>query len=193
MPTTRIPPAPMSGLFGRLLSAYARRVYGQVPANALVFWHNRPVLRSVLAFERRVATWRTLDAHLKTYAVMASAATIGCSWCLDFGYYLAHTTGLDESKVREVPRWRESPAFTPLEREVMAYAEAMSTTPLTVTDEMVAGLLAQLGPAAVVELTEMVAVENQRSRFNAAAGLASQGFSDGCALPLAEAAAGATP
>lgn len=160
-----------------------------MPANALVFWHNRPVLRSVLGFERRVAKWRTLDAHLKTYAVMASAATIGCSWCLDFGYYMAHTDGLDESKVREVPRWRESAVFTPLEREVMAYAEAMSTTPLTVTDEMVAGLLARLGPAAVVELTEMVAVENQRSRFNAAVGLTRQGFSDVCALPLAEPAA----
>ena len=162
-----------------------------MPDNALVFWHNRPVLRSVLAFERRVARWRALDPHLKTYAVMASAALIGCSWCLDFGYYLAHTAGLDESKAREVPRWRESAVFTPLEREVMAYAEAMSTTPLTVTDEMVAGLVAQLGPAAVVELTEMVAVENQRSRFNAAVGLASQGFSAVCDLPLAEPAAAA--
>jgi AhpD family alkylhydroperoxidase len=184
--STRIPPAPTSGLAGRLLTAYARRTYGQVPDNALVFWHNRPVLRSVLSFERRVARWRTLDPHLKTYAVMASAALIGCSWCLDFGYYLAHTAGLDESKAREVPRWRESEVFTPLERDVMAYAEAMSTTPLTVTDEMVAGLVDRLGAAAVVELTEMVAVENQRSRFNAAAGLTSQGFSAVCALPLAE-------
>jgi AhpD family alkylhydroperoxidase len=115
---------------------------------------------------------------------MASAAVIGCSWCLDFGYYVAHTDGLDEAKVREVPRWRESEAFTPLEREVMAYAEAMTGTPMTVTDEMVASLVEQLGPAAVVELTEIVAVENQRSRFNAAAGLASQGFSAACDVPL---------
>ena len=34
--------------------------------------------------------------------------------------------GLDLAKVREVPRWRESGAFTPLERDVLAYAEAMS-------------------------------------------------------------------
>jgi hypothetical protein len=38
----------------------------------------------------------------------------------------------------------------------------------------------------VVELTMMVAIENERSRFNAAMGLASQGYSDVCELPLAQ-------
>lgn len=117
---------------------------------------------------------------------MASAATIGCCWCLDFGYFLAHTEGLDEEKARQVPVWRESTLFTPLERDVLAYAEAMSLTPLTVTDEMVAGLHDQLGSAALVELTELIALENMRSRGNAAMGLASQGYADSCDLaPLA--------
>ena len=31
----------------------------------------------------------------------------------------------------------------------------------------------------------MIAVENERSRFNSAAGLASQGYSDVCEIPLA--------
>ena len=30
-----------------------------------------------------------------------------------------------------MPRWRESDVFTPLERDVLEYAEAMSVTPLT--------------------------------------------------------------
>ena len=84
-----------------------------------------------------------------------------------------------------MPRWRESEVFTPLERDVMEYAEAMTATPPTVTDEMVAGLLESLGAPAVVELTQMIALENMRSRFNSAAGLASQGYSEGCDLPLA--------
>jgi alkylhydroperoxidase family enzyme len=71
-----------------------------------------------------------------------------------------------------------------LERDVLEYAEAMSTTPLGVTDEMVDRLVAQLGVEAVVELTQMVALENMRSRFNSAAGLQSQGYSDVCELPL---------
>ena len=56
----------------------------------------------------------------------------------------------------------------------------MTATPPTATDRMVATLRDDIGDAALVELTMMVAVENQRSRFNAALGLASQGFSESC-------------
>lgn len=186
MPSTfRIPKARVTGLYGKAMSAYARRTYGQIPDNAYVLWHHRPVLKAVLKFEQRVARWRALDPTLKSYAQLASAGVIGCSWCLDFGYFLAHNEGLDLAKVHEVPRWRESDVFTPLERDVLEYAEAMSTTPLTVTDELVTRLIDQLGTPAVVELTQMIALENMRSRFNSAAGLQSQGYSDVCELPLA--------
>jgi alkylhydroperoxidase family enzyme len=65
----------------------------------------------------------------------------------------------------------------------MAYAEAVSLTPPAVTDEMVAALREDLDDAQIVELTMLVAVENQRSRFNTAMGLTAQGFTDRCALP----------
>jgi len=117
----------------------------------------------------------TLDATLRSYGQLASAAVIGCRWYLDFDYFSSHNDGLDIAKVREVPRWRESDAFTDLERDVMEYAEAMSTTPPTVTDWMVDKLVDQLGRPAVVELTQVIAVENMRVRFNSAAGLQSQG------------------
>jgi AhpD family alkylhydroperoxidase len=186
MPSTfRIPRATLTGLYGKALSIYARRTYGEVPDNAYVYWHNRKVLKAVLGFEQKVAKWDRLDEHLKSYAQIASAGVIGCSWCLDFGYYKAHDDGLDLAKVREVPRWRESEVFDDTERAVLEYAEAMSTTPLAVTDEMVAGLIERLGVEAVVELTQMIALENMRSRFNSAAGLQSQGYSDVCELPLA--------
>ena len=186
MPSTfRIPKAPITGLYGRFVSAYARRTFGQLPDSTYVYFHHKPLLKSVISFETKVAKWRELDPTLKSYAQLASAGVIGCSWCLDFGYFLAHNDGLDLTKVREVPRWRESDVFTPLEREVLEYAEAMSVTPPTVTDEMTASLIEQLGAPAVVELTQMVALENMRSRFNSAAGLQSQGYSDVCELPLA--------
>jgi alkylhydroperoxidase family enzyme len=186
MPSTfRIPKATITGLYGKALSMYARRTFGEIPDNAYVYFHHRRVLRSVLGFEQKVAKWDRLDPLLKSYAELASAGVIGCSWCLDFGYFLAHNDGLDLAKVREVPRWRESDVFTPLERQVLEYAEAMSSTPLTVTDEMVAGLIRELGVEAVVELTQLIALENMRSRFNSAAGLESQGYSDVCELPLA--------
>ncbi len=186
MPSTfRIPKAPMTGAYAGVLKAYARRTWGAVPDTAYVLWHNKPVLKAVLGFERKVAKWDALDKHLASYAQLASAAVIGCSWCMDFGYFLAHDEGLDEAKVREVPRWRQSDAFTSLERDVLEYAEAMSATPCAVDDELSQRLQDALGVKAVVELTQLVALENMRSRFNSAAGLQSQGYSDVCELPLA--------
>jgi AhpD family alkylhydroperoxidase len=186
MPSTfRIPKAPITGLYGRLMTWYARRTFGELPDGMYVYFHHKPVLKAVVGFEGKVAKWHALDPMLKSYAQLASAGTIGCSWCLDFGYFKAHDDGLDLTKVSEVPRWRESDVFTPLERDVLEYAEAMSSTPLTVTDAMFAGLVNGLDTAAVVELTQMIALENMRSRFNSAAGLQSQGYSDVCELPLA--------
>jgi alkylhydroperoxidase family enzyme len=187
MPSTfRIPKADLTGPYGALVRLFARkRLGGEMPDNAYVYFHQKQVLKAVMTFEGKVSKWDALDPMLKSYAQLASAGVIGCSWCLDFGYFMAHNDGLDLAKVREVPRWRESDVFTPLERDVLEYAEAMSTTPLTVTDEMTARLLDRLGAPAVVELTQMVALENMRSRFNSAAGLQSQGYSDVCELPLA--------
>ena len=188
MPSTsrfRIPKATITGAYGAAVLWYCRRTFGDVPDNLYVLWHNRKVLKATLSFEQKVAKFDALDPQLKVFAEMASAGAIGCSWCLDFGYFVAHEKGLDEQKVREVPRWRESELFTDLERDVLDYAEAMTETPPTVTDAMVERLREQLGEAAVVELTMMVAIENERSRFNSAMGLASQGYSDVCELPLA--------
>lgn len=188
MPSTfRIPKATITGLYGAVMSAYSRRVYGQIPDGAYVYFNHPKLLKAVVGFENKVQKWDELDPLLKAYAQLASACSIGCSWCVDFGYFMAHTKGLDLAKLREVPRWRESSAFNKVERDVLEYAEAMTVTPPTVTDAMVENLLNQLGIPAVVELTQMIALENMRSRFNAAAGLQSQGFSDVCALPLASA------
>jgi AhpD family alkylhydroperoxidase len=178
----RVPLDPPTTLLGKAVTWYSRRAFGDVADNVLALLHNRPVLTALMRFEMRVDKWDHLDADLKNLAQMASAAVIGCSWCMDFGYYAAHSKGRDVEKLREVPRWRESDVFTALERSVMAYAEAMSTTPLAVTDEMAARLRDDLGDAAFVELTMMVAVENERSRFNSALGLTTQGFSDRCEL-----------
>jgi alkylhydroperoxidase family enzyme len=76
----------------------------------------------------------------------------------------------------------------------MAYAEAMSQTPPTVTDELSAALLAGLGAPALVELTARIALMNASARTNIALGIQSQGFSAACGLqPLAPRSAAGVP
>ena len=139
--TTRVPKAPITGVYGWMLKRFSRKLLGDVPEPAEVMWHNRAVLTSVYGLGRKAQKWDRLDADLKSLAHMAVAALVGCSWCLDFGYFHAHNEGLDEVKASEVPRWRVSAVFTSLERDVMEYAEAMSETPPRVTDELSARLL----------------------------------------------------
>ena len=65
----------------------------------------------------------------------------------------------------------------------MEYAEAMSQTPPTVTDEMSAALLEELGAPALLELTARIGVMNMTARANVALGIRSQEFSAACGLP----------
>ena len=183
----RIPTTEITGVQGALVKRFAKKTLGQVPEPLGVYWHNRKVLRGYLAISSQSQKWEVCDPGLKSFAHMAVASLIGCSWCLDFGYFQAHNEKLDLEKAREVPRWRESEVFTPLERDVMAYAEAMSQTPPTVTDEMAARLLKQLGAPAMVELTSVIALANVYARTNVAFGIESDGFAPACGLkPLAE-------
>ncbi len=179
----RIPLDPPRTLTYRLTEWYSRRRFGAVAEPAAAMAHNPRVLMSDARHEMSLEKWHALDPTLKDLAVMASAVTVGCSWCVDFGYWVTVSEGIDPAKLRAVPTWRDSDVLTDLERRVVEYAEAMSTTPMGVTDEMVAGLRRDLDDAALVELTTMVAVENSRARANSALGLHSQGFRDRCELP----------
>jgi alkylhydroperoxidase family enzyme len=179
---SRIPVTARQTTFTRFAAWYSRRKYGAVLDPLDVMAHNPRVLRADAFFEGSVAKWDRLDPQLKLLAVLTSSATIGCSWCMDFGYWVAHSEGVPEAKLREIPRWRDSDAYTDVERLVMTYADAMSRTPMEVDDAVVAALREHLDDAALVELTMMVAVENQRSRFNSALGLTGQGFKDRCEL-----------
>lgn len=186
MSTTRVPKAEVTGLYGAVVKRFSKRLLGRVPEPLGVYWHNPAVLKATMGLGAKAQKWDACDLGLKSFAHMAVAAQIGCSWCLDFSYFQAFNDHLDLDKAREVPRWRESDVFTPLERQVLEYAEAMSETPPIVTDEMVAGLLAQLGAAAVVELTAFIALANMNSRGNVALGIESEGYAESCdTRPLA--------
>ena len=183
MTTTRVPAAEITGPLGAIAKRTCRKKIGDVPESLGVMWHNQRVLRSFFGFSAKADRWDACDRQLKSFAHMAAVAVVGCSACLDFGYFRARDEQLDMEKAREVPRWRESALFTPLERDVLEYAEAMSQTPPAVTDELSARLLAALGAPALVELTAFVAAANMASRANVTLGIESQGFATACGLP----------
>jgi AhpD family alkylhydroperoxidase len=122
---------------------------------------------------------------VRELALFWTARTIGCSWCVDFGSMLQRLDGLDIQRLKDIDNYATSMAFSADERAAIAYADAMTTDPHTVTDEQVADLRARFGDAGVFELTYQIGVENMRARMNAALGITEQGFNSGdaCRIP----------
>jgi alkylhydroperoxidase family enzyme len=190
--TLRVPKAEITGIYGAVVKKFSKRMFGAVPESVQAAWHHKPVVKLTFGIGQKTRKWNECDENLKSFAHMATAAMIGCSFCLDFGYFMAHNEGLDEAKAREVPRWRESDVFSPLERDVMEYAEAMTHTPPTVSDELSDRLLDALGAPALIELGATIAVANYYARSNTALGVESEGLAASCGLqPLAEPAGNA--
>jgi alkylhydroperoxidase family enzyme len=179
--TLRVPKAELPAELRENMIKYL----GAVPEPVEVLWNNPRLAEDNQDFSAKVGAWDVADASLKTFAHMAVAAQVGCSWCLDINYFHALNQDLDLAKASQVPRWRQSEVFTPLERDVLEYAEAMTNTPTTVTDELSKSLLDRLGPAALVELTVFIGFANLATRCNTAHGITSQGYSDACEIPLA--------
>src|SRR5262245_14159127 len=104
---------------------------------------------------------------------------------MDIGSAVGRAAGVTEAQLYDLASYRESPAFSPLERLVIGYAEAITKTPVDVPDALFAALHEHFDDAQLVELTAAIAWENYRARFDHAFGIEAQGFSEGafCVLP----------
>ncbi len=100
---------------------------------------------------------------------------------------------MTEAQLRELQTYRESEAFSPLEKLVLDDAVAMTLTPVEVSSDLFTALRAHFDEGQLVELTTAVAWENYRARFDHALGVEAQGFSEGAYCVLAERAAKETP
>jgi alkylhydroperoxidase family enzyme len=182
------------GIIPRLARGYAKRRFGQAVDPAAAASHHSGVLVAMGVLETAVEKgWGKLDPGLRWLATQVVAGRIGCTWCIDFGYYEGMHEGIDPLKVRAVPVWRESPLFDERERSVLEYAEAATMTPAEVSEECAERLHRYFSDAEIVELAAWVALENFRSRFNAGLGLRSQGFAEKCEVPMSADADGAAP
>jgi AhpD family alkylhydroperoxidase len=185
---TRIEPLPPKrvGPLTRVMYRAAKRRYGEVPEPAAVLAHHRRLLLTYAMHEEMLnRASKALPASVRELAVLWTARKIGCSWCVDFGSMLLRLDGLDVQRLKEIDNYATSPAFTDDERAAIAYADAMTTDPHTVTDEQVADLRDRFGDAGVIELTYQIGLENMRARMNTALGITEQGFNSGDACRIA--------
>ena len=185
----RIPalPAQDAGVLTRIAYWFARRRFGAVPEPLAVAAHHPGLLRASAMHELLAErASKVLPVNVREIAVYRTAVRLGCSWCVDFGTMLQKHEGLDIARLEHIAEYATSPLFSDQERLALAYADAMTATPIEVTSEQVAGLERAFGRKGVVELTYQIALENMRARTNSALEITDQGFSSGdaCRVPL---------
>ena len=137
------------------------------------------------AMEEATARLHGVDHRLKVLAELKAATLSQCEYCIDIGSQIAARAGITEDQLLALPRYRDSELFGELEKTVLDYAVGMSSTPVAVSDELFARLRNRFDDAQIVELTNIIALENMRGRFNLALDIGSSGFREGlvCAVP----------
>jgi alkylhydroperoxidase family enzyme len=71
-----------------------------------------------------------------------------------------------DEEVREVAVWQNSKVLGERERTAIEYAEQMTHTPVSVSNELFERLKKHFTDDQIVELTASIACENYRARFN---------------------------
>jgi AhpD family alkylhydroperoxidase len=187
MPRITAVPATEAGPFLKLFYRVARKRFGAVPEPMAITAHHGKLLRASVIHELLVEkAAHTLPVSVRELAVYRTATQLGCSWCVDFGTMLQLHDGLDIERLKKIDDYATSPAYTEQERLAIAYADAMTATPTVVTDEQTAALERAFGRKGLLELTYLIALENQRGRMNSALGITDQGFTSGdaCRVPM---------
>jgi alkylhydroperoxidase family enzyme len=142
------------------------------------------------AFEKATAKERHVEERLKALAETKAAAIVNCEFCCDIASSIARDAGITEAQLLALPHFRDSAEFSELEKLVLEYASAMSRTPAHVSDELFAAMREHFDERQLVELTNVIALENMRARFNSAFDMTPAGFREGmvCAVPETAAA-----
>jgi AhpD family alkylhydroperoxidase len=177
----------------RVILSVARRKTGQLTGRRTermiepleVYAHRPRLLIGYAMMEDATARLHSVDKRLKVLAELKAATLTSCEYCVDIGSQIARRAGITEEQLLALPRYRDSESFGELEKLVLDYAVGVSSTPVDVPDELFAKLRAYFDDAQLVELTNVIALENMRGRFNLALDIGSAGFSEGmvCAIP----------
>lgn len=169
----------------RKISGIAERDTERAIEPLEVYGHLWGLLIGYGMFEGAVEKAKLVDDRLKGLASVKAATLVHCEYCIDIASSVARKAGLSDAQLLALPHYRESDLFSDLEKLILDYAVGMTRTPVEVPDELFAALSEHFDERQLVELTNAIAIENMRARFNTALDIGAAGFTEGtvCAIP----------
>src|ERR1051325_5587058 len=100
---------------------------------------------------------------------------------MDINAAVGGKRGLSQQKIDAALGLRDGAELSLRERLALDYADHVSATPVDVSDELFARLVAEFTEREIVELTATIAHENYNSKFNRPLRIEANNF---CAIPL---------
>jgi 4-carboxymuconolactone decarboxylase len=96
---------------------------------------------------------------------------------------VSRAEGLSQQQLAGLTDFESSPALSDLQKRVLRYAEALTKTPVNVSQDQFDAVREYLDPKQMVELTSAIAWENFRARFNRGFGIEAERFMEGASCP----------
>lgn len=106
-----------------------------------------------------------LDAKLRELAYLKVTHLTDCHVCWHYHEAAARRVGVTDAQLRDLGAFEESGAYTPLEKDILRFAEQWSVRG-RIADDVMARLKATLPPAHLVLLAATTAQANTTTRFN---------------------------
>ncbi len=174
-----------AGPLVRLVYRITRRKVGRDVTPIALYAHRPRLLLGYGMFEQAAQSSARVDPGLRALVQLKGAALLGCEFCIDIGSHEARVAGISEAQLLDLWRYESSPHFDDRQRRVLDLTVGMTRTPVDVSDELFAALREHFDDGELVELVNLAALENLRSRFNATFRIGAEGFSEGmvCARP----------
>lgn len=154
-----------------------KRIAGKVGTSLKVLAHRPSIAWFGNLFGLAIEKSGTIEKRIHLLAQLRAAQMVECPFCIDIIPAMGKKSGvLKDAEIAAVSHYYDSDLFSEREKVVIEYAEAVSKTPVKVSDEMFARLKKFFDEKQIVELTASVAYENYRARFNHALGIGSDNF-----------------
>jgi AhpD family alkylhydroperoxidase len=154
-----------------------KRKYGQALEPAML-WGRSPRLFLGVAFLYGMIDRKSspIEPALRSLITVRVSQINECHFCMDLNSATLIKRGASIEKVEALENWRHSKWFEEREQVALEFAEAVTRSDLSVSDELMDRLKRHFDDDAVIELTGLIAFQNLSSKFNSALGVPAQGF-----------------
>ncbi|MGR8929614.1 MAG: carboxymuconolactone decarboxylase family protein [Gammaproteobacteria bacterium] len=165
----------------RPLLALIRWRRGRIPYPVML-WARMPI--AFIGFQMMLRALERdqspLDAKLRALVRTRIAQINHCHFCIDLNAANALERGVTQQQVDELADFRNSSHFSAAEKVALEYTEVITASAIDIGSGLARRLHDVFSDDAIVELAAVVSHQNLSAKFNAALGVAAEGY---CPVP----------